>query len=143
MLRLPHSVHSLLWHKCIPCFIGRKMIQWPCPKQSKDRREKRVKVLFQIPKHGFCDALTKARNTLEHAQVHTASHCTELSQCTSVDSTNNLRYTLRTCSCVACTQSDRCRSLKVSINFCMLSVDRFLAISIVAVVNRRVYVYSE
>ncbi len=61
----------------------------------------------------------KAENTLEHVQVHTASHSTKLAPCI--------------CSCVVQTRSDCCRFIKVSIILCVLSVDSFFAISVASV----------
>ncbi len=54
----------------------------------------------------------------------------------SVNSINDLRLTPQTCSCTGQNRSDHCRSIKVSIILCMLSVDSFFAISIALVANR-------
>ncbi len=64
-------------------------------------------------------------NTLEHAQVHTASHRNKLPRHTSVDGTNNLRHTLKTCPYTAQTRSNYCRSIKVNIIFYVLRMDSF------------------
>ncbi len=70
--------------------------------------------------------------------VCTASHRTELAPCSNVDSTNEQRHTLRTCSCAAQTRSDRCRPIKVSIILCVLSVDIFFSFSVASVAKGRI-----
>ncbi len=88
--------------------------------------------------------LFKAGNTLEHAQVCIALQGTELPRHASVNSTNNLRHTLWTCSCAARTRSDHCQSVKVSIILlCVLSVDSFFTVSVALVMNRPILCYSE
>ncbi len=74
----------------------------------------------------------------EYNWAHMELHHIILPQCASVDSANNLKHTLRTCSCTVRPWSDGCWSIKVSIVLCMLSVDTFFVVSIATVVYRRI-----
>ncbi len=98
-------------------------------------------LVYLAPLHDtVCNSL-KLGNTLEYKQI--PSHRTELSRCTSVDSTNDLVHMLQTCSCAVRTQSDRCWSIKVSVILYVLSVDSFFVIPLASVVNRHILCYSE
>ncbi len=50
---------------------------------------------------------------------------------------------LQTCSCAARIRSDHCRSIRVSIILCLLSVDSFFAVSVASAVNGSILCYSE
>ncbi len=76
---------------------------------------------------GLCIKPGTRLSTHRSAPHHNTPNCLSLA---SVDSKNDLRHTLWTCSCAVQTRSDCCQSIKVSIILCMISVDSFFTISV-------------
>ncbi len=91
----------------------------------------------------FTSCVFKARNTLEHTRVCITLYHTKLPQRVSVDSTNKQKHALQTYLRGAQTRSNHCRSIKVSIILCVISVDTFFAISVASVMDGCISCYSE
>ncbi len=80
-------------------------------------------------------------NHLQMVWFPSGPHHIELLRCASVDSMNDLRHMLQTCSCIAQSRSDHCWSIKMSIILCILSVDNSFAVSVASAANRHILCY--